>query len=435
MKTRLRPDLPLTLILVLGPLQWITLAHLGLAVKPVHLPVLWAATLGFVRPGRLVGLAPPLFATAFSAYLAALGASLFTTSDLASGVRLLAKLTLHAGLALGLTLHLARLGTRRIFDSLLLGGALGTMAFLAFASATLARQGLSLPGLIGQAISSGDVTVLQFRLFLSLFNEGGPGIERTPASLRQVAMGFFVIGALGSIPFLSGVRGRRLQVLALVTLAVSIALVAASVSRSLILALGISLTGILLARSGRRADGLLFAISGIALAVALFTGLKEASTAFDLVAERFEGLGQDGRLRQFSMTLDAIASAPVFGHGTGYMQEFRAGQQNMVHNLFLSAWVQAGAAGLLCAMVFSVTLAGLVPWGIARNRYDLWRLSAAMLPILPLLRSQVGGQGGNYALPEWLAISLALAVLCRADGLQAERQTVPSTGRSLPAAE
>ncbi|MBN2906250.1 MAG: O-antigen ligase family protein [Rhodobacteraceae bacterium] len=429
---RLRIDPALALIMVLGPLQWITLADVGLAIKPVHLPLAYGALRGVMRPSALTGLAPALFAAAFAAYLGTLTLALFNSANLGAGLSLLAKLAIHALLTLGLTLHLARLGRRRIFDSLLFGGAMGALVFLAVASLTLARQGLSLTGMIGRALATGDATALQFRLFLSLFNEGGAGAERTPASLRQVAMGFFYISALGAVPFLSGARGGRLRVVAVLSLGLSVALIAGSLSRSLVLALGLALAGLLIARAGRRADSVLLTLAGLSLVGALLFSLRETATLFDLISARFDGLDHDGRLLQYRLTIETIAQAPLIGHGTGHMQEFRAGSRNMVHNLFLSAWVQGGAAGLLTALLFSLTLVGLMLGRLVGSRNDLAQLTAALLPILPLLRSQIGGQGGNYALPEWLAISLTLAILCRREPVPDPRRIAPANGQSRP---
>lgn len=442
MSARLRIDPALVAILALGPVQWVTLADPGLAVKPVHLPLAYAALRGLLRPGPLAGLAPGLFAAGFAAYLAALALGLFGAADPAAGARLLLKLTLHAGLALGLARDLARLSLRRIFDSLLLGGALAALIFVTLAAVTLARHGMSLTGMLVQAVTTGNAALLQFQLFLTLFNggEAGAGAERTPASLRQVSMGFFYIAALGALPALMRPAAGRRRLMAAAGLGAAMLLIAASLSRSLILALGLALALMLAAGAGRRADRALLGLIGAALLGAMLVALRDLSGLFELVETRFGGISEDGRLLQFRLTLEAIAEAPLFGQGTGHMQEFRAGSRNMVHNLFLSAWVQAGAAALLSALVFTLALAGLMAAGVLRHRHAPRRLAAALLLILPLARSQVGGQGGNFALSEWVAISLALAILCRPAAAQATapvrapQRTAPATARSHPAA-
>jgi hypothetical protein len=97
------------------------------------------------------------------------------------------------------------------------------------------------------------------------------------------------------------------------------------------------------------------------------------------------------------------------------MDEFRVGTTNMVHNLLLGAWVQAGIWAVLAALTFTAALV----WMMWERGRIFWRqpalISLVALPILPVIRSQLGGQGGNYTLPEFLAIILFVSLVYRAD--------------------
>lgn len=426
-------DWPLALVFVLGPVQWVTLVDTGLALKPVHLPVILCALAGFARAGRARGAAArasvaaagPL-ALVYVAYLAVLLTGVFPADDPGRGAALVAKLWLQAVLAAGVFLYLLRLPVRRICDSVVAGGLMGAGVFVALAWMTLAAHGQSLPGLVAEALATGSPAPLQFRLFLTLFNAGdwAAGGARTPASLRQVSLGFFCItGLFSAAALVAPARGTAARLAGAAGLGAALLLVLASLSRSL--ALVLVLSGMLVAAGLVRSRGQAALFAGLVVAAGVGLAWLAGATAgiFELLGARYGDIGADGRLHQYVRTLDSIAAAPLAGYGTGHVEEFRPGARNMVHNLLLGAWVQAGAAGL--ALALAMTLAAL--WlllgrvAVLRRRPDL--LALAALPILPLLRSQLGGQGGNYALPELLAFVLGLALLFRPALVSAGRST------------
>jgi O-antigen ligase len=289
---------------------------------------------------------------------------------------------------------------------------------LAIAWVTLAQKGIFLPGLIAQAISTGNAGLLQFKLFLTLFNSGDwvIGGGHTPASLRQVSLAFFYItGLFALMQLVSPAQPRSLRWIALTGLVLSLLIILASLSRSLILMVALGGFVVSLGLIHRRADALLYLLVIGALGLAALFLMREANGLFNIVEARFGGIGQDGRVTQYTQSLASIAERPFWGHGTGHKDEFRAGYQNMVHNLFLGAWVQAGLFGLATALTFT----GLLVLTVLRTALRFYKtpqgLALVALLLLPLIRSQLGGQGGNYTLPEFLAVILALNLLYRRD--------------------
>jgi hypothetical protein len=419
-------DWLIVMILVLGPLQWITLADIGLTLKPVHLPLFLVAGFGVAATlGRrqsieidrscLAAIGP--FTVSYLVYLLALYVGCFYAASPAFGLSLVFKLCLQAAIGFGVLLYFVQLSTRRIFDSLLLGSLLSGITFLLVASYTLALRGESLPELVLQAVTTGNPALLQFKLFLTLFNAGDwSGGVRTPASLRQVTMAFFYLSLMISLHrVLVPGSAPKVRMLAWSSAGIALFILLISLSRSLILvsAVGLGLVSLSLIRE--RAHRLIFGCLAFGLSAFAIFLLRDPSGIIGLVEARFGGLNQDGRLLQYAKSFETIAAAPIWGQGTGHMDEFRVGTTNMVHNLLLGAWVQAGIWAVLAALTFTAALV----WMMWERVRIFWRqpalISLVALPILPVIRSQLGGQGGNYTLPEFLAIILFVSLVYRAD--------------------
>lgn len=426
-------DWLLVAIMVLGPIQWVTVADLGLALKPVHVPLALMGWLGFVRcwtsPLKLeasIARTAAVFAGLMAAYVCVLLGSVIGSPTPAKGVIVVSKIAAQAALiGLGF-LYLAGLSRPRILNSLVIGGAWAGMVFVAFAWVTLEQRGLSLPGLIHTTLITGDPRPLQFKLFLTLFNDGAVGGVRTPASLRQVSMGFLFIGFIAAVHRIMEGPRAPLRRIAILAACLSFLVICASLSRSFLLLVLASMVLLGLSMLKTRTAGVFVLALTLVIGV-IGLGLQSEATGVIALAEaRFGDLSHDGRINQFGRSWAAIAEHPFFGHGAGYAEEFRTGRSSIVHNILLSAWVQAGIFGVLSALCLTGFLCFQFLTTCARWLWCPDKIALAMLFALPLFRSQLGGFGGNYALGELLALALGLILVSG----HPDRQTAPASLRS-----
>jgi O-antigen ligase len=116
----------------------------------------------------------------------------------------------------------------------------------------------------------------------------------------------------------------------------------------------------------------------------------------------------DSRLDQYEFAFGVINDSIWGGQGVG----FTVGH-NVIHNLFLAAWVQSGFVGFILALIMYLGLViswvklglsalpntKLLPLGI----YVPWLLT---LPVIPLFRVWIGGDGGNIDPSGWVALGI-----------------------------
>lgn len=396
------------LTLALGPLQWITVANAGpLILKPVHLPFVAAAALGWVAlfRGQVLSrtIRPVLpFILPYSAYIFLILMSvIFLNGKFATA----AKLTIYFFGALGWFLLLCTMSRREALAVAFWGSASASFLFFAVAFITLQSRGINLFSVIGRAFVAGDTAALQFVIFRNLFNESGAVADDAfGAALRHTSLGFIFISFIVSLACWD--RGRVAKAGAILSLLI----ILISVSRSQWFAAFLAVLPLMLRTMAVR-PGLSLYAAGVAIIAAGWLVLTvDLSGAGAILEQRFGSLEEDGRIGMYASAFNYINARPFFGYGVGYQIHFGAGQAFEVHNIFLGAWVQIGLLGLLLAIAFTAALIWLYAVSIALSFWSAERTCLTGLAVLPLFRSQLSGGGGNYTLPEWICIALFLAL-------------------------
>lgn len=430
-----RLDWPLLAVFLLGPIQWVTLANVGLALKPVHLALLWAGVEGFRRlPQVSARLAPPpaliVFALAFLAYVGMLTASLSWTAETGDGASFIAKQIVYSLGALGLALHAAAISREKLIHTLRIAPLVSAGFFLLVATVVLQSRGISLFAVVGMALKTANPTLLQFAIFLNLFNDPAAlaSGEHTAPALRHTALAFILAAMVGcAATYASHVRaGGFVRLIMVSGMILGAAVVLLSVSRSLIVAMllaGGYLIAAGLLRGPRMTLPRLLGLAALLFGSVVFS--LSAESVFAILGQRFANLGDDGRLAMYAASLDVIAAAPFLGHGVGHEVVTHA-KAHQVHNLFLSAWLQTGVPGLLAALTYIAALIVLMVQTLLRSRVDPFVGALGSLLALPLLRSQISGEGGSFTLAEWCCISiLAGSVVLSREAVRSRRAPQP----------
>jgi len=182
----------------LGPLQWITLLDVGLALKPMHPPFFLAAALGWlrlsqgrVRPELVRAVVP--FVIFYSSYLAILLLSVMWGGTLTFTIKYL----IYFMSALGFMFLLSTFDYDRMMQLLFWSGVSASLFFIGVAAVTLAAKGVDLFEVISRALLTGNPKILQFMIFRNLFNDPGVGdADVVGVALRHTSLGFVYIGFL-----------------------------------------------------------------------------------------------------------------------------------------------------------------------------------------------------------------------------------------------
>ncbi|MBA4794633.1 MAG: O-antigen ligase family protein [Phenylobacterium sp.] len=437
-----RVDWPLLLVFALGPIQWVTLLNVGLALKLVHLVMFPMAAYGFAQVlggPRIVDLPKGtlVFWGAFFAYLFSLVVSLLHSISPTEGFSQIAKMLIYGVMGLGIALYVGTRPRDMILRTLCLAPLVSAGTFLIVANFVLAARGISMMGLVVRALESGNPTVLQFALFLNLFNTPDQiaSGDIVSTALRHTALSFIWLGGLAAavtaMSWTGATASMRVSAVAGVALAATVVIL--SVSRSLIVAtIAASLVlAIAWLSSGRKIT--LFGVLASSLAIAVVALIAvQGSGVTNIVGQRLGSISEDGRLGMYAEALDAIAQAPVLGRGTGaeVAASTRVGRgvvYHQVHNLFLAAWLQGGILSLSCAATYLFALLAMLGSAVLRARtVPVVGFMAAILT-LPILRSQLSGDGGSFTIGEWLCIALFLGLSSSALNSPRRRQTQGST--------
>jgi O-antigen ligase len=421
------------------PVPWIELVHLGkFSVKPVHVALL-ALSLNLLFSHRLrqglidVAAEAWPFALAYAFYLAFLlfssawGSYVYGTSGIGQGAKYVPYFIAFFIVAA----YFSQYRMLRLDRAVLLGGTLSIALFLSLFALVFTFVGKNLFIEYLKAIARGDAKALQFEFYGILFNYASGEVvtkenaEFISVSLRNTLMGYFIslIVWIWAIRPASGTSQRGSQAVRVVLSTICALLVLLSVSRSNILVLVVAF---MLAFTGRaflenpKAEGgwgirILIFGSVVVLGSLLVIMVGAAASGFgDLLLDRIMALSRDPRLSQYEASLGYIDRAPFFGYGIGAEVP---GFGLQVHNIFLAAWFQSGIVGLAGSLAFY----GLI-WAawlqaalcfIRDNQVSsrLARHWILALPILPLFRSLVGGEGGNFTLIEWACLASFFGLL------------------------
>ncbi|SIO11873.1 O-antigen ligase family protein [Vannielia litorea] len=422
----------IVLTLALGPLQWITLADVGLTLKPVHIPFFALAIIGWLHAGsrrveraEIRSVAP--FAMFYSCYIALMLLSAFYNG---TGFIYVMKLLVYFLASAGFFFALLRIGRQQALSAVMTGGLLSAVLFFAVASITLQLRGINIFAVVGSAVQSGNPSFLQFMIFRNVFN--APGVSSEDAvgvALRHTSLGFIFIGGVVA---LAASRGSRLAAAGAMF---SILIILVSVSRSLILAYAIALipAGLALLRGHPRGFAALTLGAGLIL-ITLFIVLQpDLGGIGTILSERFGSFDEDGRVGMYGYALNEINNRAFLGYGPGYEFEHGSAKTHQAHNIFLGAWMQGGylclltAIGFMASLMFMYFRSMLLTFGSVQNVLLLGLL------VLPLFRSQLSGGGGNFTLAEWICIAVAVAIAVPSAHRPKHLQDrVSGTGRQPP---
>lgn len=405
-------------------MNWVVLGSVGgLTVRPsdifAGMLIVSVLCLKGKRPIAILTFGPArMLAIAFLFYLGALLLSLITGRFSGAGIALIAKHAMRFGVFLVLTeLFLTvEFSRSRLIALLLFGSALGLAVFVAAATIML---GWKVIPEYTQAVVSGDIRALQFGFYPRLFST--LSVE-SPTSLRNALCGSFCVYFFVGTSAIANTRTDRWnwqRTVALLTAILSLFLVAASVSRSnlLILIAGIACFFLQFALAlGQRAARiprsvvvacLILMATSLAIVVPQVERLPEIATSY---SHRVESIGSDGRVHMLNVAGNAIAGNWLLGRGAASTFQFQR-STSQFHNMILAGWYEAGLLGLTSTVFFCATIGILLLRFVSVADTSL-KPSAhywlAGLAFLPLVRTQVGGQGGMLSCNDWFALSVLL---------------------------
>lgn len=415
---------PITFIFVTLCLQWVSLGTLNdVSLKVPYVALALVILYACTGPQKIANMAlmvrrNAIWIAPFAGYLLIMGIILSDSPAANSAPRqalyLIGSIALAASLAANR--HLAR--TFRF------GAALGIVVLLVAVEVLARSIGLSWSRAIEEFIS-GNLSFVVYSFFREVFNAVDPTGDPLGASTKnEVAVGALVLGLL--FRSTSKITSRDFIGMAFIGLVLGLLLLLNT--RSVIIAAGLSLIVVTLVSAARQPHrSLPFLLVKIAAAIALVVLAAGSAFPIDAVSstlgERFAFTDDStaSRLDQYQAGLAQIELHPLTG--SGYFEV----DGRVIHNLFISAWVQGGLPAFIFAVLFYVGLLGswLAFIWRAVKRPRSWVLPIApewiaALPIMPLFRVWSSGDGGNMYLGEWVAVACFFGC-CLANELRSGR--------------
>lgn len=406
-------DWPVFLVLSMLPIQWINLIDIGpLNIKPMHIGIallgIFAATnVRQLKRGYVVLTETRWFWAPMLLYIlwsAIVTFTVTTDGSLGSFARQLVYFLVWILLAS----RLAGLGPA-LRSTLYFSGIAALGFFFVAASISAAQAGVSmLDGL--EALLQGNYEVFAWKFVGAIFNAYA-GDEYQSLTLKNSMSGMMLVCLLA---FLSAAHMRDASLLFRLFNGI-IALVYAFMlplllSRSVLLAAGLSVFLLWLIRTRQVGmDYPIRIIMSAALLAILFllvSGDRLLDVVYAMLLERDASF--DARLGQYQAASGMIDDSPWVGRGSGLTVGDKA-----IHNLFLAAWAQSGIPGFL--LTIGMYLGLLVAWfnmsrsalkvnvPVASSLYAPWLVA---LPVLPMFRVWIGGDGGNIDPSGWVALAV-----------------------------
>lgn len=293
-----------------------------------------------------------------------------------------------------------------------------TFVVLPLLVAPLVRQGVNPLGVLADAITSGDPTVVLRGFFRSAFRTAG--IDDAAPNLRHGVIGALLLSLVLSLLVWRRWRARRVSAVVLsMSAAVCLTFILVSLSRSVIVSFAVSI-GVYLAHPlfrdrlrGRDLGG----VVGVLFLIIALVALPQAT----LFREHFAG-NRDSYAERYEATVNAFDR---FGQsaliGSERVDETGADVVSP-HDVVLNAWLGGGILAALAAAAFF--LATLKRWfRLARSyvggRKGEWMLStsqfgAVALGAYPLARFLTAGSG-SLQLVEWVALGAFFGMLTAND--------------------
>lgn len=431
-------NIALMSLIITGPIQWIELADVGLSLRLVHIPFFLLSAIGFIdlvkgsvstSKLRKIGAFSLLYIIYIAGMLAPSIAGSFSISSLI-------KVCTYAISAFGIYLACSKIRPDEMIRTLRNASIASVVLFVTVAAATLAARKVSLLDTVLFALGTGDAKALQFKIFFNLFNETTIRSESTVnVSLRNTLVGFFILTFSFSMSSATSERRSRISYFAA---AASALVVLLSVSRSNVIVLILVCALGFIATSAKSVQKSTLTIVVVCAALVASTMFMDLSGISQIVSDRVASFGDDGRITMYSIALSEIDASAFFGHGIGYTVNIN-GKDLMVHNLFLASWIQgglvslAGALGFIFSIVFYFINRATAYWQEPSSLFFLGILT------LPLFRSQISGDAGNFTLPEWTALAICAAYFYQKDSqkrykqVQNARSSLNSTKSEIPA--
>lgn len=399
----------LVALLLLLPLQWITLARVGGFVIRLPYPILLFALIPAVlslpaRAGLLRMLRSCSFwLVPFLFYLLIAMLALHGSPGQGSPVR---QVFFAAGsMALGGCV----LAMRDPRPALRIGGLACLVGFPVVTEIIGRMQGVGWADAIG-AFLAGDLDFVIYGFLRNIYNFFGEDSEfmvvasEKNAISASLLVGLFLFRAAGPL--------HRTDWPGMIVTALAIGLLLILNTRSVLLPLILALVLAPGLRLIRRPDHspyqpVFWLTAGVILLALAGTQLMVDSPLRDLLTGRFSltDASSGSRVTQQVFAVRQIEDALLTGNG------YTLVNGDAVHNLFLGAFVQAGLAAFLLTVAFylAVTFAWLrMIWRLASDAdfgvADLRPEWIAMLPVLPLLRIWLTGDFGHPGLAEWVAL-------------------------------
>ena len=401
---------PLTFIFACMCILWVTLGTIGpFAIKLPYLMlaggILYAvssarrmtASLQFVRQNAIWIL--PLVI-----YLAHLTFVLYGSAGQNMPLRQLFYLLGSCALAGSLAV------TRDLPSVVRMGAALALGLFILVVEILARTIGLSWIDALVEFVRSGDLHFVVYKFFREVFNSLEANTDTTVVASQKNGIAVCVLTA--ALLFRSGSSKPAQDKIGMIVLGLALILLFLLNTRSVLIVAGVSLLMALAIHSVMRPANVsslvlkgLMAFALVVVAVG-YTNLEgpAVGTMSDRMA--FEDRSTASRLEQYQVALKKIGDQPVVGNGYFELDG------RPIHNLFLSSWVQAGLPAFLLVVAFYLALLGRwlsLVWTIAKTP-KRWVIPVAFewiapLPILPLFRVWISGDGGHLFLGEWIALS------------------------------
>jgi len=407
---------PLTILLAVSCLQWVVVAEAGsFTVLAPYLALGIVCLHACTGPKKLSAATMYLRQNAtwivpLAAYLIILTPLLWDTRAGTHAPRQIFFLIGGVGVAASI------IAGRNIGKIFRLGAALGLAVFVVCVEFLARRVGLSWADAIREFFGNGNLHFVVYQFFTPVFNYVDPtNPDQFSASTKNGVAGCVLVLAL---LFRSGSARPEKDVVGMAFLGVALALLVVLNDRSVLIAAAASvfLATVLgaFARPARNVPLLAFKLTGMAaLVVFAFGAALPFADLFGTLGERFsfEDASTSSRLTQYSAALDRIALHPWAGSGYFEINGY------LIHNAFLGAWVYAGLGALILVLTFYVVV--LARWGVfisgVLKRRSRWVLPVAIewvavLPVMPLFRVWISGEGGILKFAEWIALSAFFGV-------------------------
>ena len=411
---------PLTLVLGCICIQWVSLGSMGpFSLKVPYLifsfGILYAASsaarlnacIAFVRQNAL-------WVAPFALYLLLLSSVLFGTEGQNMPLRQIFYLLCSIAIA-------GCLAVARDLPSIVrMGSALTLLLFVVIVEVLARTIGLSWIDAIVEFIGNGDRRFAVYTFFHGVFNALDPNADALVGTSQKngVAAGVLVAALL----FRSASTRASRDVVGMMVLGGALLILFLLNTRSVLIVAGLSILFVTIVSALRQPAQLPTLVLKVLAALAIITlafGYTdvESATAGEM-GDRFafEDQSTAERVGQYEAAFDKIKEYPLTG--SGY---FELGGVP-IHNLFLSAWVNAGLAAFVLVVIFY--LAVLSRWVSILRTFiaypERWVVPIAFewvaaLPMLPLFRVWLAGDGGHPFLGEWIGLAAFLGIVLAND--------------------